>query len=822
MNHANPNSNISTNTNSNTNTKSFNRAISSLISHYQAYDEEALKTYANAGLLRRAKKDVAAGKIQIIDDESIDDQSTKKPSATEVRLNSDSQIVTLPDNGLTHAKCDCPAVSACKHIVASVLYLQTLAGTQQKSNKLAKSNELAEENDAQDSVKSDSKPSIIDDGSTDHAKVQTNIEDLKTATEYKSPTVLNELLALQLEDLQKIAKTITKAKRLKAMAMALTYFETYPIATTTTTTDNDITQIDIEQNSINIQLANQSQRIRYIQGAGFSGMLSKIEKDTDSYHWLAILEVKRVYYSEQNFQPIKQWLMQSLQTDSTSNNPASNPYLMQQLPQSTLVLLEDIESEIQKLVTRGLTHIDAFAANRMHLNNTLARSHHLPRLATQLRQISGQMHDFVKGNNHINERQILFGLADLTAYLYQLKHCDGDELVTLRGKLRNAYDTDQNLPKLTLYPLAAEWWQSQGKARGLTLYFYEPNEQQIIDLTQARAQGQDLNFDKQSAWFNAVWLSSSQSLMNHVNTLSNPRFNANGGLAVSGSKVTEKSSLKDNYSDYLACVETVSVADWSELVQTWQDKLSLDSELDKVVVLNPTKIGELLVDEIEQCVWWQLADKANNQLRLRLDWDSDDAQSINSIKKLERLNMHDIKMVVAKVSFDQDKIELLPLTLILHDGLFHLNYDRVPTKKLTLKELLSGKISKLMSKKRRLDEIDVIKPMTLSHLICEPILTVVESLTANGRIQPTEGQIKQLRYQQKLASDAGLSIIANSIKSLYTTKNTTKTNTVETTEPINSLTISNTLQTISLLQLVYLCRQLLLLEVRMPVVINSE
>ena len=92
-----------------------NRSIATI---YLAYDDSALTTYANAGLLRRAQKDVAADKIKLI--ESSDE-------AEQLVLNSDGQTVILPSTGLTNASCDCSSVSACKHILAAVLYVQALA-----------------------------------------------------------------------------------------------------------------------------------------------------------------------------------------------------------------------------------------------------------------------------------------------------------------------------------------------------------------------------------------------------------------------------------------------------------------------------------------------------------------------------------------------------------------------------------------------------------------------------------------------------------------------------------------------------------------------
>lgn len=191
----------------------------------------------------------------------------------------------------------------------------------------------------------------------------------------------------------------------------------------------------------------------------------------------------------------------------------------------------------------------------------------------------------------------------------------------------------------------------------------------------------------------------------------------------------------------------------------------------------------------------QNIDTINLNLEIQiLNWNANEQQSIDTIDKLERIDSYLIQMIVAQVSMTENTIEINPMTLIMSDHLFHLDYSRVPPKKNTLKALLTGQISKLMSKKRRLVEVENNRILTLSQLVCEPILRVLDSLSASGRLQPTEEQIKQLRQQHKLAQDSGLNILANSIERFHKRR-------VEVND---------------ILQLTYLCQMLLLLEAELP------
>jgi len=85
---------------------------------YRAYDDDTLVALANAGLLRRAAKDVEAGKLRWA--ESDDSAST---------VEVDDQRVDLDARGPQYSRCNCPAPGLCKHILAAVVWLRTPSPT---------------------------------------------------------------------------------------------------------------------------------------------------------------------------------------------------------------------------------------------------------------------------------------------------------------------------------------------------------------------------------------------------------------------------------------------------------------------------------------------------------------------------------------------------------------------------------------------------------------------------------------------------------------------------------------------------------------------
>eukprot|EP01030_Chromulinospumella_sphaerica_P018117 gene18117-17968_t len=82
---------------------------------YRAYDDDTLATLANAGLLRRAAKDVEAGKVL-----------WQRQGDTDGVVQADGQQVQLDARGPQKAQCDCPAPGLCKHILAAALWLRAL------------------------------------------------------------------------------------------------------------------------------------------------------------------------------------------------------------------------------------------------------------------------------------------------------------------------------------------------------------------------------------------------------------------------------------------------------------------------------------------------------------------------------------------------------------------------------------------------------------------------------------------------------------------------------------------------------------------------
>lgn len=82
----------------------------------RVYDDTALETLANRGLLRRAAKDVENGKVCVTNE-----------SAERIVVTADGERVEIDARGPRAAQCSCPSAGICRHRLAAVLILRTPA-----------------------------------------------------------------------------------------------------------------------------------------------------------------------------------------------------------------------------------------------------------------------------------------------------------------------------------------------------------------------------------------------------------------------------------------------------------------------------------------------------------------------------------------------------------------------------------------------------------------------------------------------------------------------------------------------------------------------
>ncbi|WHP06967.1 SWIM zinc finger family protein [Acinetobacter corruptisaponis] len=704
---------------------------------YLAYDQESLATYANAGLVRRALKDIEAEKVTL-----------QAKQAEQITIESDGQQVYLSATGLVNASCTCPATGACKHIVAAVLYLQQHLRNPVQGNT---------ENQIQDT------PELVE-----NSIVPSNekLQEIQT-----QPNLIEEILAF---DLSQLAKKIGKAQTQKAIKLARLWQQ------------EQQTELLEEGYRLKIRIKSLAEDIIYVAGAGFAGMLSNLEKDQPAYYLAALSEVQRLQG--------KLWAELEL-------SEAENPAILSESERQFIVELKD---DLAQLLEFGLSHVNEMTARQLHLLNMSARSESLPRLAAMLRQLSGQVGRLLNRDEHSSEHDTLLYLAQMSAYLYRLEHAQGEQLLHLRGKLRQQYQSDDEQTELELLPLGARWWRTLGGARGISLYFSELENPKTFEVTLARAENNDPNFTRHNAWSQqSIWMLTAQQLMQKKVCLQQPRFSEDGRLSASGtSRALPLNSLSklEDFSFY----QKIGFNDWRTLQQHWQQQLQTIDGIDQIVLLNISAYDIPQVDEIEQCLWWTVYDQNRSTLHLRLDWK---IQDLEKIRQLERLctQMLQVHSIFAYCQIKGHQLLLSPMSLLITQNgktrLFNLDFDQLAEPKRTLKESIVGRIEQLLAKKKQHQAKLVSTQISLSQKVCEPILEVLLSLSCSGRMLLSTSQIEMLQQQRQLVQDAGMNLLVKQISLILDTSQ---------------------LNSALLLRLVYVCDLVLRMQVFLPIQLNID
>lgn len=689
---------------------------------YQAYDTDSLITFASAGLLRRAQKEVDGQKVLLL-----------AQTAQHLQFENDGQQIRLDAHGIQKAQCNCPAQACCKHILAAVLYLQSCQ-------------------------------EVVETQLTEQA----GAEPASTPAE----SALEEILSLNAETtLKKIPKAVLK------LAYAFQQdWQQHPL------------QLMPEGSRLKILLPaeplGQAYSVLYIYGAGVGGMLSDIEaKYQLAAHLAVIAEVFRLHDKVWDWGPGL----------SSQNTPTANS-----LNQAELQIIQQTQQLIEQLISLGLSHLDSGSSKQCRLLNMSARAEGLVLLAAYLRNLHGQIESLVSRDEHSSERQIMLQLALVYSYCYQLQLSQGENLLKRRGRSRQTYQhTEQK--SLLLQPLGAHWWQTAGGARGLTVSFWDIQNNQIVESSLARPNGMDPTFYPVNAWKqHAIWKRTPQQLMQRAFTLHRPRFSDNERIAATGdSEVMLDEALG------IEQLNSFGIHSWELLQQQLQHSiLHASDSLPTRWLLRITAYQQPSIDELEQCIWWCVQDAYDRTLHLRLDWNDDNMQRIEQLELCCAQQLPINAVLVQHQVNDSGWLMLNPLSLLIEQDdtwrVFNLDFDRQLTKRAGLKSnplQIMGRIKLLLQRKQQQQgQQKLLSKQTLAQKTTEPLLDLLDYISATGRLSLTVPQQQQLAEQIDLAQQAGLDYLAETAGML------------KQTEHINPSTV---------LKLAYLCERLQQLQRRL-------
>ncbi len=667
---------------------------------YRSYDDASLEVLANAGLLRRAHKDVEAGKVAWL---------SQQPDHGVI--SSDGQQVTLTQKGAQAAQCDCPATSCCKHILAAILWLRVQA----------------------DDV-------ATDDTTPDD--VLTNSSTAESTTQAEQVDVISEILALTPEALFKSAgKAATR--------MAWQWFKSANVDAA-----DQRVQIGIETQRVTIHLGSLDTTVIYLAHGGYNGMLSEVKaSERKAVHLLALAEVFR-----QHEQP---WHWP--EADAATASPA-----LDQLSADELDLLGNIDLIANELLAQGLSHVSRSSATTLRMLNLSARAEGLPLLAGHLRTLSGLVNQLAARSDLVSERQALMQMAKIHALCTALRVATGDGLATLRGRVRRRYQLNSEQTSMYLLPLGGHWWTTLGGARGLTLSFWEREQQAVVDVTLARPDGNDVSFQPHSVWsYQALWKKTPEQLCRTALTLHHPKLSDDGKLSSGADSYVSTEPMPSPQEED---VRQMGIHDWGMIQQALSDQASLSSQLPPRLLLRPVRMDEPLLDEVRQTLLWPVYDASGEQLLLDIPYSAERQHKIAQIELCHREKI-DVRAVLVVIQMEGGRIRLEPLSLLWVNAqaelaTFSLDFDAFKASKVGWVSPMLARITRLLTLKQNNAALAQFEQPSLSQRLCDPVLDVLESLACTGRRQLSDYQREALLIQTDLVQAAGIELLAQRLKAL--------------------------------------------------------
>lgn len=149
-----------------------------------------------------------------------------------------------------------------------------------------------------------------------------------------------------------------------------------------------------------------------------------------------------------------------------------------------LELLQEFRSSIGTLLGGGLARLPRSFAARFELLAIAARSGGLPNLEREARGIHGELELFFARHVRFSVRALLGRLSRAALMLEALEQDIGSaRKARLAGRFRSRYYT---VPRLDLYGLGAEPWETRSGYRGITYYFCCAEDGGVYTYTQAR------------------------------------------------------------------------------------------------------------------------------------------------------------------------------------------------------------------------------------------------------------------------------------------------------------------------------------------------
>ncbi|NVE01127.1 SWIM zinc finger family protein [Massilia sp. BJB1822] len=669
---------------------------------YRNFDDDALAALSSAGLLRRAAKDVEAGKVEW----------AAPPTEQGGAIRADGQLVQADAQGPAKAHCDCSAPGICKHILSAALWLRsappapgTAAATEQA--------------DA-----SQPEHGAADDQSAPGETAQ-------SVTAMPQANALGEVLAMAQSQVFKQAGRAATRKAADLHAAA---------GPASITAQGGVLLIEAPE----LDLV-----CRYIANGGFKGMVSEAPAASRAaLHLLALTLVWRDAGRGISWPDAT--------PDATDTTAGAAP---EGLSQAERQFLAHVRRILLELCGIGWSHISDIMPPQLRALGTSARLESFPRLAGLLRTLAGTAELLSRRDFSADERQALRLAARIHALCHALEYAPQAALPLLRGQARRSFDDSASLE---LLPLGAHWWQQRSGARGLSIAFWDHAAGGIVQTVLARRDSNDPSFDRQKAWTSqALWQGSSSPALLAQGTLrlENARLSSDRRLGLGGE--TRASQLPIWRSDD-ARWRQAGFDDWQALASSLRAAAGLCGENLEYILLKPARFEAPQPDEIGQALLWTLYDRQSDALQLRLPFDASQRERIENLEAWVKSGLT-LAAVLARLERTVHGAQLEPVALMIDTSgklrSISLDYEACTVNK---GWSLTAGIARMFKAR---EAAPPVQPAAAHLEAMARLLDLLENKGMTGRLHIIDSERAELESIQHLLLAVGLDTVARTLAS---------------------------------------------------------
>lgn len=605
------------------------------MSAFAAYDAETLAALAGEGLLRRAQKDLDAGKVARLEHE---------PAS----VLADGQTVRLDPLKPERSTCTCPAAGWCKHRVAAILLIR--AAAQSETPASAASNAATEagapaapqrpagthapESGAALSVSASVGPDLpasaltdADTSTSDSARAVIRASAPEASTQARASTappaeapaatpaspdplaaLLAELDTLDLAAVLKAAGAPARRRlpRLLAQISGLCWSGS--------------------AGSVALQLAGLDTEVRYLKHGGYAGMVSEGPVSARPAVHLAALWA---YWQTRGraLPSLEAAVEGRAELDAPEASATDDPDHPAEPADPLAPLLTAVQQALAEWLDEGLGQLSPYSLNRLAALAVDARAEALPALAGRLRTLLDLGRRLRARDDRLGESEVLVELALLWAWCAAMRAADANARERLGG---GASRYQPQALDRGLLVAGAEWWTRPSGARGLTVYLWDALDQRLRRVAIARADDRDPSFHRDVAWSGSpIWpqLGSAERLVGAgALQVRSARLNPAGDLAPG--EIDADIATPWRESDPVP-----GLTDWREIPDALSDG-ELFQPRPRVLLLAPHEALSMQLDERRQCWVWPLVDAGGRILPLTWPVAADDEARTLLIEQL--------------------------------------------------------------------------------------------------------------------------------------------------------------------------------------------